>query len=968
MTFAHKKARFTAETQRTQRRNNQKLHESPPTNQVHSYSYPFVPFVAKNLPPRPLRLCGESLFLLITVTLTIFSAAAQPLVTGKSIPATNPTQNIGSLPMNLTLSADGQYIVTTGMGYYEYLYSIRTSDGKAVSHIEFSNHTNGVATPTGGEDTTAADPAKRTNASNGLYYGLAISPTNTVYAAQGAHDSIAILQLDNAGQLTSAGSIETQRKDFPAGLALDDRNLLYVSNNASGTGDPRKLTGSVAIYDTAKKSELGRYTFSASHGGTSNFPLGLAALKDGSKTYVAAERDDAVYVLDTHDPAHPTLATTLNTGAHPVTVLLSRDQSQLFVANSLSDTISIVDTKTDKITATILLRPKMARDLPGVTPVALALDPHNDDRLFVALGDMNAIAVLDIDDTELRGYIPTGWYPSSLAVTPDGKRLLVTNAKGTSVRNPNNVPDPHDPKKHKTTLTALEGNVISVDIPNKTDLAATTDEVLKENRLDTLDKPQPNPLASIGLSSGKIKHVIYIIKENRTYDQILGDLPQGNSDPSLVLFGRDVTPNQHALAERFVLLDNLYACGEVSGDGWDWSTQGMADAYVIRNIPYNYSHRGRKYDEEGQNNGYPTAGAKAKDDDGKPLWKDPAYKTDAAPIPDVANTNRNIWDAAHEAKISSRNYGFFLTNNEGLVGSPGGPDNTPASIGLLPGGHDLAGVTDLDFRRFDLDYPDSDAPDLYFKQSADKDCLFAKTTYGQSKSPSRFSEWNREFQLMLSKDPTGGAVPTFTMIRMGTDHTVAAKAGKHAPQSYVADNDYAVGQVVEAVSKSSIWKDTAIFIIEDDAQSGIDHIDAHRTTGFVISPWIKAHSIDHHFYNTDSMLKTIELLLNLKPLSQYDAVADPILDWDTTPSNVEAYAPILPPKELIAKINPIISSLPPNDPRRQLAEDSETMDFTHADAAPARELDEITWKSVKGTDLPVPKMRGVPAGKEDDDD
>ena len=164
-----------------------------------------------------------------------------------------------------------------------------------------------------------------------------------------------------------------------------------------------------------------------------------------------------------------------------------------------------------------------------------------------------------------------------------------------------------------------------------------------------------------------------------------------------------------------------------------------------------------------------------------------------------------------------RNYGFFLTNSEGLVGSPGGPDNTPASMGLLPGGHDLAGVTDLDFRRFDLDYPDSDAPNHYFKQTADKDCLFAKTNYGHAKSPSRFSEWNREFQLMLSKDPTGGAVPTFMMIRMGTDHTVAAKAGKHAPQSYVADNDYAVGQVVEAVSKSSIWKDTAIFIIEDDA-------------------------------------------------------------------------------------------------------------------------------------------------------
>ena len=411
--------------------------------------------------------------------------------------------------------------------------------------------------------------------------------------------------------------------------------------------------------------------------------------------------------------------------------------------------------------------------------MGLALSP-DEKTLYAALGDMNAAAVIDLASTSLLGYIPTGWYPSSLAVTPDGKRLLVADAKGTNVRNPNNFPDPNLPgSKSGKSLTVLQGNVIAVDIPTEKDLDDATQEVLKENRLDQLKSPQPNPLADIGLAAGKIKHVIYIIKENRTYDQILGDVPQGNGDPSLVLFGKDITPNQHALAERFVLLDNLYACGEVSGDGWDWSTQGMADAYVIRNIPYNYSHRGRKFDEEGQNNSYVTAGAADKDDDGKPVWKNPNYHREMPPIPDVANTGRNIWDAAHDAKITLRNYGFFLANSDSSTGEAGGPDNVPSAAGLLPGGHDLAGTTDLDYRRFDLDYADSDGPGNYFKQTNDKDCLFALTKFGQANSPCRFAEWNREFQMMLAKDPTGDSVPNLMLVRMPTDHTSAAKGGKH---------------------------------------------------------------------------------------------------------------------------------------------------------------------------------------------
>jgi DNA-binding beta-propeller fold protein YncE len=866
--------------------------------------------------------------------------------------------------MNLLLTRDRRYALTSDMGYYESLWSIRCADGRAVSHVDFSNHPSASTAP-GGPITGTVAPAA-SQKSNGLYYGLAIASDNTVYAAQGAHDSIAVLQLGDDGNLTLRDSIQTKRFDFPAGLALDDRGRLYVANNAAGDGDPYRLSGSVAIYEPATKHELGRFTFSDSYGGTSNFPMGIAALRDGSKTYVAAERDDAVYALDTHDPAKPSLIGKLSTGAHPVAVLLSADQREMFVANSLGDTISVIDTAADKIAATVLLRPHMARDLPGVTPTALALSPDQK-ILYAALSDMNAVAVVDVPARELRGYISTGWYPTALGVTSDGRDLLVANAKGTSVRNPNNRPDPREERSKSTHMNQLLiGNVTAIRVPSSAkELAHATKAVLKYNRLDRLENRSSNSLAEMGLTPGKIKHVIYIVKENRTYDQVLGDLPQGNGDPSLTLFGRDITPNQHALAERFVLLDNLYASGEVSGDGWDWSTQGMADAYVVRNIPYNYSHRGRKYDAEGHNNGYPTAGAPAADEEGKP-WKNPAFRNGAKPIPDVGNTGRNIWDAANDAGISFRNYGMFLSFDDRTSGVPGGPDNYPTAPGLLPSGHDLAGATDADYRRFDLEYADSDAPEFYCRQTGDKNCLYGKPTFGRYKAASRFTEWNRELQMMLAKDASGGAVPRLMLIRLPEDHTLGGSGGKHTPRSYVADNDYALGQIVETVSKSPIWNRTAIFVIEDDAQSGVDHVDAHRTTGYVISPWIKAHSVDHHFYNTDSMLKTIELLLGLHPLCQYDAIADPIMDWGTKPSNVDVFVATMPPKELIAEMNRTAASFAPDDPRRQLALESESMDFSREDAAPALDLDQIVWKTVKGVESQMPAPRGLRAGDDDD--
>ena len=364
------------------------------------------------------------------------------------------------------------------------------------------------------------------------------------------------------------------------------------------------------------------------------------------------------------------------------------------------------------------------------------------------------------------------------------------------------------------------------------------------------------------------------MKENRTYDQVLGDLPQGNGDPKRCIFGREVTPNQHALAERFVLLDNFYDSGDVSGDGWAWSTQAMANENVARNVPYQYSSRGRRYDFEGQNNDYPTGGFPAKNADGQPLSDDPRFKDGAKPVPDVgAAPGGHLWDLARKHNISYRNYGFFASDGVTSGGRIILPDNYPAVAGLQPGGHDLEGITDVDFRRFDLDYPDSDARPMLFKQTGDDVYLTGTKAIGKHRAPSRFREWKTEFDEMLAKDPTGNAVPAFMTVRFCTDHTAGMSAGKHTPRSMVADNDYAVGQLVDAISHSPIWKNTAIFIIEDDAQNGPDHVDIHRSTCYVVSPYIKAKSIDHSFQNTVSVIKTMELLLNLPPMCQFDAAA-----------------------------------------------------------------------------------------------
>jgi hypothetical protein len=327
------------------------------------------------------------------------------------------------------------------------------------------------------------------------------------------------------------------------------------------------------------------------------------------------------------------------------------------------------------------------------------------------------------------------------------------------------------------------------------------------------------------------------------------------------------------------------------------------------------------------------------------------YPNGLPPIADVSMApGGHIWDVAEGAGLSIRNYGVFLTFGKLRTAATGPPDNYPASPGLQPPGHDLAGRTDWDFRRFDSDYADGDAPAMY-------GCEPLRTTYGKYKLHSRVAEWKREFDLMLARDPKGGAVPDLMLVRLGRDHTQGLAAGKFSPKSEVADNDYAVGELVETVSRSPIWKETAIFILEDDSQDGPDHVDSHRSIGFVISPWIRKGAVDHRFYNTDSVLKSIELLLNLPAMSQYDALADPIDAWDASPANDAPYMALRPARDIICEKKATPYALQHDPALRRLTAQSDGMDLETPDSADPRLLNEIIWKSVKGENAPMPAPR-----------
>ncbi len=847
---------------------------------------------------RPLRLAAVAML----AAQTCVAAAQQsvPLPTGKLISPLGSHTPAGSLPANMVTVHDGQYVVVSNAGFRQALTVLRAADNKVVSRIELN--------------------ARRNGQKEGLYFGLATRKGSDrsalVYASRGSEERVQIYSVSPDGIISDTGNgVQAKRplgkpRGVIAGVAVSaDGSRIYAADN--NTSRHTDLKGVLFVLDANTGATLHSVAIPG-------FPYGVAAITHGPdadrKVYVTSERDGMVAVVD---PTHGTMVRTIRTGASPTALLLDREQKRLFVANSGSDTISIVDTARDRVTHTVSVRPHDVRGLPGATPLGMALSP-DESRLYVALADMNAVAVISLTDRALKGYLPTGWYPTSVALSADGTSLFVANGKGTQERNPNHKPAGPDGAWGQYIANIIEGTVSRMETPTDDDLIATTKQTLLNNRLAEAHE--------VKLKNPGIKHVFYIIKENRTYDQVFGDLTAGNGDPSLCLFPREVTPNLHALAERFGIFDNFYCCAEVSADGWNWSVSGMANEYTIRNSMYNYSGRGRSYDFEGLNNGTPV---------------------DLIGLPDVARAPGGyIWDHALKHRVPFRNYGFFVSDI--------GPDEKDGSGKSLASPNAavkraLADRTDVSFLQYDLTYADSDAWVTYNCPAPDQ-----KKAFGVRNAPSRFAEWKAEFDEYCRN----GNLPRFIMLRLPRDHTAGTKAGAGSPRAMVADNDYAVGQVVEAVSKSPYWKSSVICVLEDDAQAGHDHVDAHRSIALVVSPFSKP-GVDSRFYNTDSMLRTMELLLGMPPMCQYDAVASPIDCFAATRINAEPYTAILPPRSIVAEVN---------GRRAYRSEISGRLNFAEADAVPDALLNNILWHAIKGEDTPEPPSRSGLRLTSDDDD
>lgn len=620
----------------------------------------------------------------------------------------------------------------------------------------------------------------------------------------------------------------------------------------------------------------------------------------GKRPYdVVKARNGLVYVSDwadrrilVVDPETLRTIARIPIGEHPNQMILHPKDDRLFVACASSNGVWVVDTRTGTVQETVFtaLFPQAPE---GSTPDALCLDSDGE-TLFVANADNNCIAVVDVETprrSQVKGFIPTGWYPTALAITLDDRKLLVGVGKGNQTKS--NKPDaeklaealakPHSEGGYRRIPfphvgTTLSGALSIVDVPEERQLARFTDQVYRncpysDKCLSVAPSPRQTAIPTRVGAPSPIKYVLYIIKENRTYDQVFSDIPRGNRDPSLLMFGEEVTPNHHKLANEFVLLDNLYCNGHVSADGHPWSTMAYNTDYIARNWALTYSKR-QGIDD---------------DDDG-----------------DLSNAPSGyIWDSCKRHGLSYRSYGEY-------GGRVSEPDGTFRMDGRVPG---LVGHTSPKYglpRHEGQSVRDGDRVDAFLEE---------------------FREYEKH-----------GDLPRFMVMSLGEDHTQGTKVGAPTPQACVASNDLALGRLVEAISHSKYWKEMAIFVIEDDAQNGPDHVDAHRTVGLVISPYVRRRHLDSTQYSTAGMLHTIELILGLPPLSQFDAAATPMFESFTDAADLAPY------RHQPARID--INVL--NTELAYGAERSNQMDFSEYDRIDDFELNEILWRAIKGRDAPTP--------------
>ncbi len=761
----------------------------------------------------------------------------------------------GDLIMSVVSAPDGRAVVAMHSGYNPHgLVVIDTATGDAVQRISLKSAWGGMAwSPDGkklyvsGGNANARPPARPTRA-----------PIYVFDYRNGRLSHQPVGTLEEKIDLTEI---------YWSGLTHHpSKHLLFAANRGT-----RPVPGTVVVFDTATGKLLKRIKVEMT-------PYDVEISPDGGTVYVSNWSSDSVSVIDT-DPLG--VVATIRVGDNPNDMELTAD-GRLFVACSNDNSVFVIDTKkgtvVEKISTT--LYPQAPE---GSTPNALALDAKAK-LLFVANADNNSVAVISIADpaqSKVLGFLPAGWYPSALAVLPEREQLYIGNGKGLGSYS--NVLGPLSPlrtgKEDAQSVKSLQqGSVNIVELSKlKTKLAGWTRRVYENCPYhdELLARARPPKTASIvpqTVGQGSpIRHVIYIIKENRTYDQVFGDIPKGNGDPRLTIFGRRVTPNQHALAEQFVLFDNLYCDAEVSVDGHEWSNAAYATDYIEKYWPARY---GRQSQEQ--------------------------------PVPALIPAAGFLWDQARRKGLTYRSYGERTTYS-------------PETKTVVP-------------RPFYTGLQGHVCPDFHKPGMRDTDnvAVFIR----------EFDEYERNYD---SADPEK-RLPNFIVMSLPENHTRGTAPGAYTPQAMVANNDYAVGMLVDRVTHSKYWPETAIFIIEDDAQNGPDHVDARRTVGLVLSPYSRLGSVDSTLYTTSSMLRTIELLLGLQPMSQYDAAANPM------------YAAFATKKDLTPfdHLKPLIDVNAKNTPRSYGAQASLRMDFSDVDLIPMRELNEIIWKSIKGAGSVMP--------------
>ncbi|HVS92577.1 MAG TPA: bifunctional YncE family protein/alkaline phosphatase family protein [Mucilaginibacter sp.] len=748
---------------------------------------------------------------------------------------------LGDLPLNIQISASGRLLAVTNNG--QSTQSIQLIDPKNEKLLD----------------------EKIIQKS---WYGLAFSHDERTLYASGGNDNIILSfhiegnKLGNSDTIKLAPAAWDKYQVCPTGIVVNraDTRLYTVTKEDS----------MLYVVDLVKREVIKKVKLPAE-------AYSCVLSPDEKQLYISIWGGDGVEV---YNACTGLLTRSIRTGSHPNELILNKKGTLLFVANANDNSVSVVNTTTDKVIET-LSTSLYPTHLTGSTTNGLALSP-DEKTLYIANADNNCLAVFDVSapgKSRGKGFIPVGWYPTNVRTL--GSMIVVSNGKGfTSMANP------YGPQPFKKAANIgyqrgthgkvqyigglFKGTLSFIKTPASDQLKAYTKQVYANTpfslaKTKLADGLAGNPIPRKIGDKSPIKYVFYIIKENRSYDQVLGDLSKGDGDTSLCIFGNRVTPNQHAIANEFVLADNFYVDAEVSADGHNWSTAAYATDFIEKTWPTIYGNRGGNYDSEGRRRaGDPRDGY--------------------------------IWDYCKRAGVSYRDYGEFIEDHKPNIKA-------------------LEGHYCMKTPNFDLTIKDT----------------------------TRESIWEHDFDSLLAKH----AVPYFNSVRFGNDHTSGQHKGDYSPIAAMADNDLAVGKFVEHLSHSPIWKESVVFILEDDAQAGPDHIDAHRSPVYIAGAYVKRAAVVHEMYSTSGVLRTIELILGLPPMSQYDAAAKPLYDCfsntlDMTPYDTKP-----------AQVDLDQRNVADNESSRR----SQNFDLTKEDRVPDQELNEVIWKYVKGENavMPAPK-------------